>query len=369
MEKKLNIALAGNMNVGKSVIFNSLTGLHQHIGNWPGKTVERAEGTLHYKGYTIDIIDLPGIYSLSTFSIEELISREYIAVEKPDLVINVVDASILERNLFFSLQLLELDIPLIMALNQVDVAKKKGIAINHRKLQKLLGVPVIPTVAVKDIGIHKLMDEAIRIAEGKRKIKLLKVKYGKEVETRIRKIAKLLKEINIKYPSRYAALKLLEGDKEIEKAVSSINPKIIKIVKKYKKEIERIHGHSCPILMASERYEVASKIVKKVQKVAPLKKLSLEEQLHNITTHKVWGYPIMAALLIAMFFIVFSCGDSFSTLLTDAFVIMTSAFEATFGSGALSKLIFSIIEGLVAGITVVLPYILPFYIILGILED
>ncbi len=121
--------------------------------------------------------------------------------------------------------------------------------------------------------------------------------------------------------------------------------------------------------MASERYEVASKIVKKVQKVKSPKKLSLEEQLHNITTHKVWGYPIMVGLLIAMFFIVFSCGDFFSTLLTDAFVIMTSAFEATFGSGTVTKLIFSIIEGLIAGITVVLPYILPFYIILGILED
>jgi len=125
--KHFRIALAGNANVGKSVIFNQLTGLHQHIGNWPGKTVEKAEGTLHFKGYTVDIIDLPGIYSLSTFSIEELISREYIATEKPDLVINVVDASLLERNLFFTLQLLELETPLLIAVNQVDMAKKKGI--------------------------------------------------------------------------------------------------------------------------------------------------------------------------------------------------------------------------------------------------
>jgi len=142
------IALAGNANVGKSVIFNQLTGLHQHIGNWPGKTVEKAEGTLHFKGYTIDIIDLPGIYSLSTFSMEELISRDYIATEKPDLVINVVDASLLERNLFFTLQLLELETPLIIALNQVDMAKKKGIIIDYEKAEKILGVPVIPTVAV-----------------------------------------------------------------------------------------------------------------------------------------------------------------------------------------------------------------------------
>jgi len=369
MEKKLNIALAGNMNVGKSVIFNSLTGLHQHIGNWPGKTVEKAEGTLHYKGYTIDVIDLPGIYSLSTFSIEELISRNYIAIEKPDLVINVVDASILGRNLFFTLQLLELEIPLIMALNQVDVAKKKGMIIDHKKLQKLLGIPVIPTIAVRNTGIYKLMDEAIEIAEKKRKIKLLKVEYGKETETRIRKIVKLLKGINIKYPARYVAIKLLEGDKEIKKTVSKSDPKIVKIIEKYKKEIEHIHGHSCSTVIASERYEVASKIVRKVQKVIPPKKPSLEEQLDVVTTHNVWGYLIMIALLAVMFFSVFSFGDFFSTLLTDVFVRMTSAFEIIFGSGIASKLVFSIIEGLVAGITVVLPYILPFYIILGILED
>ncbi|MCZ2808459.1 MAG: 50S ribosome-binding GTPase, partial [Candidatus Bathyarchaeota archaeon] len=128
-ERTLTIALAGNANVGKSVIFNYLTGLHQHVGNWPGKTVEKSEGTLHFKGYTIDIIDLPGIYSLSTFSLEELVSREYIAVERPDLVINVLDASVLERNLFFTLQLMELETPIIIALNQIDMAKSKGIEI------------------------------------------------------------------------------------------------------------------------------------------------------------------------------------------------------------------------------------------------
>ena len=122
-KQKLVIALAGNANVGKSVIFNHLTGLHQHIGNWPGKTVERAEGTLHFKGYTIDIIDLPGIYSLSTYSLEEVISRKYIAIEKPNIVINVVDASVLERNLFFTLQMIELETPMIIALNQMDIAK------------------------------------------------------------------------------------------------------------------------------------------------------------------------------------------------------------------------------------------------------
>ncbi|MCK5593191.1 50S ribosome-binding GTPase, partial [Candidatus Bathyarchaeota archaeon] len=165
MKSKFIVVLAGNANVGKSVIFNHLTGLHQHIGNWPGKTVGKAEGTLHFRGHTIDIIDLPGIYSLSTFSIEELISREYIAVETPDLVINVVDASVLERNLFFTLQLMELEAPMVIALNQVDMAKKKGIEINYKKLEKTLGVPVIPTVAIRGTGVYELLQRCVETIE------------------------------------------------------------------------------------------------------------------------------------------------------------------------------------------------------------
>ncbi|MDH5787964.1 MAG: 50S ribosome-binding GTPase, partial [Candidatus Bathyarchaeota archaeon] len=157
MPNQLRIALAGNANVGKSVIFNQLTGLNQIVGNWPGKTVERAEGTLHFKGHTIHIIDLPGIYSLSTFSMEEIVSRDYISIEKPDVIVNVVDASALERNLYFTMQLLELEAPIIVALNQVDFAAKKGLKIDVEKLSKALGVPVVPTVAITGSGIDELL--------------------------------------------------------------------------------------------------------------------------------------------------------------------------------------------------------------------
>ena len=168
MAKQLRIALAGNANVGKSVIFNQLTGLNQIVGNWPGKTVERAEGTLHFKGYTIRIIDLPGIYSLSTFSMEEIVSRDYVAVEKPDILINVVDASALERNLYFTLQLLELEAPIIIDLNQIDFAAKKGIRIDAEKLSKTLGVPVNSTVAITGSGINELLSTAIAVINGRK---------------------------------------------------------------------------------------------------------------------------------------------------------------------------------------------------------
>ena len=152
------IALAGNANVGKSVIFNQLTGVDQIIGNWPGKTVERAEGLLLHKGKRIRVIDLPGIYSFSTYSMEELVSRDFIALEHPDAVINVIDASALERNLFFTIQLLELAPPLMIAVNQIDLAEKKGLTIDTRKLSELLSVPVVPTVAIRGKGIPVLTE-------------------------------------------------------------------------------------------------------------------------------------------------------------------------------------------------------------------
>ncbi|MFH1016098.1 MAG: FeoB small GTPase domain-containing protein, partial [Chloroflexota bacterium] len=151
--KRLTIALAGNANVGKSVIFNQLTGSSQIIGNWPGKTVERAEGMLAFDGYDITVVDLPGIYSFSTFSIEELVTRQYIATEKPDVIINIVDASVLERNLFFTLQLMELEVPMVIGLNQIDTARSKGITVDYQRLEDSLGVPVVPTVAIKGEGI------------------------------------------------------------------------------------------------------------------------------------------------------------------------------------------------------------------------
>jgi ferrous iron transport protein B len=364
------IALAGNANVGKSVIFNQLTGLHQHIGNWPGKTVEKAEGTLHFKGYTIDFIDLPGIYSLSTYSIEELVSREYIATEKPDLVINVVDASLLERNLFFTLQLLELETPLLVALNQIDMAKKKGIIIDYEKAEKALGVPVLPTVAVSGKGIYKMLETAIEVIEKKRKIEPLKPRYGKEIEERIEDLIILLSKIQLRYPSRWVAIKLLDEDKEVEKEVLEVSPKIVGVAEKFRAELEELHGHSCPTVVTSERYQVASRIAKEIQEITAPLKTPLREKLHTATTHKVFGYPIMLATILAVFITIFTFGDFTSALLGNFFFSLKPAFDSVLGTGIIGELVWGgAIEGIVGGITIALPYILPFYFILYLFED
>lgn len=364
------IALAGNANVGKSVIFNQLTGLHQHIGNWPGKTVEKAEGTLHFKGYTIDIIDLPGIYSLSTFSMEELISRDYIATEKPDLVINVVDASLLERNLFFTLQLLELETPLIIALNQVDMAKKKGIIIDYEKAEKILGVPIIPTVAVSGKGIYEMLETAIEVIEKKRRTDPLKPRYGKEIEERIEELVELLSKIQLRYPSRWAAIKLLDEDKEVEKEVLEVSPKIVATAEKIRAELEDIHGHSCPTVVSSERYQVASRISKEIQQITEPLKTPIREKLHTITTHKIFGYPIMLTTLLTVFITIFTFGDFTSSLLGDFFFGLKPTFDSFLGTGIVGELVWGgAIDGIAGGITVALPYILPFYFILYLFED
>ncbi len=367
-KKKLTIALAGNANVGKSVIFNQLTGLHQHIGNWPGKTVEKAEGTLYFKGYEIDIIDLPGIYSLSTFSLEELVSREFIAVERPNLVINVIDASVLERNLFFTLQLTELETPMVIALNQIDIAKKKGINVDYEKLSQTLGVPVVPTVAIKGIGVYKLLEVALETIE-KGELKSRQTTYGEEIEERIKKIVSMVEKIGFKYPTRWTAVKLLEGDEEVEKEISKKEPNILPIVKKMAEEIEKIHGHSCSTVMTSERYELAGRIAREGQQIIPAMKPSMSQRLDDLTTHRVYGYLLMATIVFSIFSAIFTFGGFASTFLSDVFYSWEPIFENIFGKGILASLIWGGIEGIIAGITVILPYIAPFYFLLYVLED
>jgi ferrous iron transport protein B len=368
-KKRIIIALAGNANVGKSVIFNHLTGMHQHIGNWPGKTVEKAEGTLHFKGYTIDVVDLPGIYSLSTFSIEELISREYIAIENPDLVINVVDASVLERNLAFTLQLIELETPMVVALNQMDIAEKKGIKIDHKKLEKILGVPVIPTVAPTQEGIYDLLQTAVNVIEKGGAIPS-KVRYGEEVEEKIQELSKAVEKLKLPYPTRWVAIKLLEGDEQIEGIIRQQDPKVLSVAKKLAKEIEHIHGHSCSTVITSERYEIAGCIAREVQQIVPLKKPPMRERLHVLTTHTVFGYPIMAAVILAIFFGIFSFGDYTSGLLSDLLYGLKPLFIGVFGTGIVAELVWGgVVEGVIAGVTIALPYLLPFYLALYFLED
>ena len=366
-KKKLNIVLAGQANVGKSVIFNHLTGLHQHIGNWPGKTVEKAEGTLYYEGYYIDVLDLPGIYSLTTYSIEELISREYIAIQKPDFVINVVDATNLERNLLFTLQLLELERPMVMALNMVNLLKGKGIEIDTKKLEKILGIPVIPVKAIYGKGITETLEAGIKLI--KERIFPKPLKYGREIEKKIEKLIEELEEVDFPYPKRWLAIKLLEKDEEVKKLIKEKNSKILKKAEKLISELEKIHSHDSSIVIANERTNLASQIVRETLKITKPKKISLKERFENITSHKIFGYPIMVVILMLTFLAIFQFGNWLSSILEGITSNWQIWWENIFGVSILSFLGWSVIESILALIEIALPYIVPFYFILYLLED
>ena len=364
-QKKLNFALAGNANVGKSVIFNQLTGLHQHVGNWPGKTVERAEGTLNFEGREIDIIDLPGIYSLSTYSIEEVISRDYIAVEQPDVIINVVDASTLERNLAFTIQLLELEPKMVVALNQIDIAEAKGILIHPEDLSEALGVPVVPTVAVKGAGLTDLVRTAIKASRGD---PAKPIHYGAEIEARIENILGELKA-ETPYPRRWIALKLLEGDEEIDETVYKVQPELKALVENEKTCIEEIHGHEISSVITSERYAVASNIANNVTKhVVPEK--TLKDQLEEVSSHPVLGYVLMVASILAVFYSIFSFGDWLAGVLDGFFTVLKEAYFNSLGTTGVTTFIWDAgVDGFIGGVVVALPYIGPFYLVLSLLED
>ncbi len=369
-EKKIRIGLAGNANVGKSVIFNHLTGLHQHIGNWPGKTVERAEGTLRFEGYTIDVVDLPGIYSLSTYSLEELVSREYIAVEKPDAIINVVDASVLERNLFFTLQLLELEAPVIVALNQIDLATKKGMQIDEKRLGELLGVPVIPCVATKGIGLNDLLKKVIEVYEKKGPRFLEQPRFGLEIEERITELRAQVEQRKKSFPPRWIAIKLLEGDVEVSKLVYSQKPAIKDKAEALAREIERIHGEPCSSVISSERYNLVNQISRESLVITAPTKVAWDERLAMMTTHRVGGYLIMALVMMSVFYGIFRFGDFTSDVLLKMFGQVKIVFFTVLGESSVSKFMWDgLIEGVVAGVTIALPYIVPFYVALSVLED
>jgi len=218
----IKVALIGNPNVGKSLIFNNLTGGKAHVGNWPGKTVEKKVGKCVYKGVEIEIVDLPGTYSLTANSIDELIARDYIVKEKPDVVVDIVDASNLERNLYLTLQLLELEANVVIALNKFDVAEDLGYEINVSELSKLLGVPVVPTVATTQGGMEKLKETVARAAKEKSRRRIIEISYGKKIDELIAKIERILqKDENLTkiYPARWLAIKVLEADDEVLKII------------------------------------------------------------------------------------------------------------------------------------------------------
>ncbi len=365
--KKLDFALAGYANVGKSVIFNHLTGLHQHVGNWAGKTVIRAEGSLYYNGYDIDIIDLPGIISLTAYSEEELVAREYIINENPDAIINVVDVSNLETNLILTLQLLELERPVVLALNMVDVLSDKNLTIDQAYLSKLLGIPASMTVATKGKGISEILDLILNNKEGLFSNK--RFFFGTEIENEIQKIVDKI-AITSNYPKRFIAIKLLEKDQEIWDLVNKeYQIELISQAKQSIKLLEDIHGHDSSLIIADERAAMAHRLAAKVLKRSLSKKVNRWKKIEDITTHKFYGYLIILVIFFFLFGAVFSftnwLGEYFDRYLK--FInIFYSKYVPDFWW---SNLLWSGFESGYGLLQISVSCVLPLYWILYFLED
>jgi ferrous iron transport protein B len=362
------VALAGNANVGKSATFNQLTGVDQEIGNWPGKTVERAEGLLQHRGQRIRVIDLPGIYSITALSTEEQISREFIAHDHPDVVVNILDASALERNLFFTLQLAELGSPMILTLNQMDLAAQKGIRIDSGKLSELLGVPVIPTVAIRGKGIAELSDAVVRAIHDRPEPHT--ILYGREVEDRIEKIRKLLPAGAGGYPPRWTAIKLLEGDTDTVWEVKKVAPDVVAAAQEYTRELEKIHGEPAGTVLSGERYHAAERMVAEVMAIHTPgdQEMTLTERIDRLALHPVLGYLMLVLTIGGLLVWTFVIGAWVSEFMT-TFLAGIAPLQPLVKGSASEILFAGAWTGFVAALTLIIPYVIPFYLFLALIED
>ncbi|MBW2655733.1 MAG: ferrous iron transporter B, partial [Deltaproteobacteria bacterium] len=315
MTKQLTIALAGNPNSGKTTIFNNLTGARQKVGNWPGVTVEKKEGKLTHKEYDLKIVDLPGTYSLTPFSIEEITARDFILNENPDIVVNIIDASNLERSLFLAIQILELGRPALFVLNMADVAEAKGIKINEKKLSQLLGLPVVFTIGNKNKGIDTLVEAAIkeisRFNEGKES---RDIRYSQEIEGCISKVETeiLQSEINMDGVLRWNAIKILEDDKIVKQKFqdlsSQASEKIFQTSAVCRKRIYDLFEDEFEIVLTDDRYGVIAGIVKETITHLARKRIDMSRNIDLVLTDRFFGIPVFLFFIWAMFQLSFSLG-------------------------------------------------------------
>ncbi|MDM7920061.1 MAG: ferrous iron transport protein B [Methanosarcina sp.] len=361
------IALAGQQNSGKSTIFNQLAGYRAVTSNFPGKTVQYTKSQVNYHGKVFDIVDLPGTYSLTSFDLAELESRKYLLKGEVDVVINVIDASLLSRSLELTKQLMELEIPLVLCLNFVDDARRKGIQINTKKLSEVLGVPVVSAIAVKGIGIQELIEESLKAGEQKELGKSLS--FSKDVEKVVEdlavKVSILAKEWNV--PERFLAMKLLEGDEYFLTKIEDV--KILEEITHAQKILEKSHGRPSDVVISSERHALAINIFDEVATVGK-PGITFRDKLDKVLMHQYLGYVFLALILYLFFNIVFSLGAVIESPIINFFEkSVIPAARVRLGAGLAQYLFIGVIQGFAGGIGIVLPYLIPFLIGLAVMED
>ncbi len=376
-EKKLTIALAGNPNSGKTTIFNVLTGTRQKVGNWPGVTVERKEGRIRHGDYELRIVDLPGTYSLTPFSIEEIVARDFVLEGHPDVVIDVIDASNLERSLYLATQLRELDCKVIFALNMADMARSRGIKINAEKLSELLDVPVVFTVGNKEEGVATLLERAIETAEAERRPSpRRRVKYNNDIEAAIARLQAIIEahpQLGLSYSPRWTAIKLLEDDRIIRERIAALATaccsEILTAAADERRRLMDLFDEDPEIVMTDERYGFIAGIMKEVHTTSSKQRVDISRNIDLVLTNRFIGFPIFLFFIWAMFQITFSAG-AYPMQWIDAFVGMLSTGVSRLLPDGLFRAL--LVDGIIAGVgsvIVFLPNILILFFCIALFED
>ena len=366
----MKAVLVGQPNCGKSTIFNYLSGYKAIVSNFPGTTVKYTASKLFINGYTCECIDLPGTYSLISMDAAEIEARKYLLRETVDVIINVMDASLLGRSLELTLELLELGKPMVIALNMVDEAERKGIQIDIEKLSQILGVPVVKTIAYTGKGLAELVRTALEVH--KKQIIGQPIYLSKDVEEIVvkltSKVDKVAKTLNI--PPRFLALKLLEKDTEFEKILETTAPSLLSFVNKTQKHLEQTHGRPSDVVISSERHALAMNIYETVVKILRSPKPDIRDKIDDVLMHKIWGYIFLALIFYLFFTLVFKIGSFIEEPLINLFdQSLTEIQKYIHRSSFIYVIIEGIIQGIAGGIAIVLPYLTPFLIGLAILED
>ncbi len=356
------IALTGNPNSGKTTLFNKLTGSNHYVGNWPGVTVEKMEGRVQHNQHIMDLVDLPGIYSLSPYTLEEKIARSFILEEKPDVVLNIVDATTLERGLYLTLQLIELGRPVIVALNMMDEAEQRGMSIDSESLAVELSVPVVPIIALKKQGIDRLMDTVIQAHHGKEIYRPKRFPYSREIEEKVSEVEKMLLLHEKNDPnSRWLALKLLEGDPDV--------------LENMPETLRRIAGSLHQDLLAEERYRITGDMVRRVVSTPPANSgYRLTDRIDRLAIHPYLGIPFFGVVMLFMFYLTFTVGGFlagyveafFAGPISGAAVAVLNFLQV---SDWLISLVVDGVIGGVGGVITFVPNIAIVFILISFLED
>ncbi|MEN6575718.1 MAG: ferrous iron transport protein B [Phycisphaerales bacterium] len=374
MTQPIIVALVGNPNSGKSSLFNMITGSHQHVGNYPGVTVEKKEGYCAHDGCEIKFVDLPGTYSLTAYSTEEIITRRFILEEGPDVVVDVLDASNIERNLYLGTQLIEMNVPLVLAFNMSDLAKRRGLEFDLEQLSCLLEARIVPTVGNKGEGGDALLDAILKTAREGRKPRMHGLRYGDEIEEELARVESVVlareKGLAGKYGSRWVALKLIEQDDEILAKVQ--NQEVRDVVSKSVSHLRSIFRDEPEIVLADRRYGFISGACQETIKDSIERRHDASDIVDAVVTNRLLGLPIFLVLMYAVFWLTFTLGEYPMRGLEWLFGWLGSSVSGLWPEGSPSWLRSLLVDGVIAGVggvIVFLPNILLLFLAIAMLED